>query len=101
LIKRLIDLDRRRALEAGFTTIRDVGAPEFIDVALRKAIDSGGVVGPRTQATTLAVSAMDGHAYGIIEIRKLVRFKVKNGAGPGYHGTLAGRVCDEERSRPQ
>ncbi|MDH4270589.1 MAG: hypothetical protein OEW18_01290 [Candidatus Aminicenantes bacterium] len=47
MIKRLIDIDRRRTLEAGFTTIRDVGAPEFIDVALRKAIDSGGVVGPR------------------------------------------------------
>ena len=30
----------RRTLEAGFTTVRDVGAAEFIDVALRKAIHS-------------------------------------------------------------
>ena len=31
----------RRTLEAGFTTVRDVGAPEFIDVALRNAINAG------------------------------------------------------------
>jgi imidazolonepropionase-like amidohydrolase len=31
----------RRTLEAGFTTVRDVGASEFIDVALRNAINRG------------------------------------------------------------
>src|SRR5688572_28669447 len=31
----------RRTLEAGFTTCRNLGADEFIDVALKKAIDSG------------------------------------------------------------
>src|SRR5262245_3473364 len=31
----------RRTLEAGFTTVRDVGAGEFIDVALRNAINRG------------------------------------------------------------
>ena len=36
----------RRTLEAGFTTVRDVGAGEFIDVALRNAINRGDVVGP-------------------------------------------------------
>jgi imidazolonepropionase-like amidohydrolase len=88
----------RRTLEAGFTTIRDVGAGEFIDVALRKAIDSGLVVGPRMQVATLTVGATGGHgdltgfspylkfgqfsglADGVDEIRKLVRFEIKNGA---------------------
>ena len=88
----------RRTLEAGFTTVRDVGAAEFIDVALRKAIDSGLVVGPRMQVATLTVGATGGHgdltgfspylkfgqfsglADGVDEIRKLVRFEIKNGA---------------------
>jgi imidazolonepropionase-like amidohydrolase len=88
----------RRTLEAGFTTVRDVGAAEFIDVALRRAIDSGLVVGPRMQVATLTVGATGGHgdvvgfspyikfgqfsglADGVDEIRKLVRFEIKNGA---------------------
>jgi imidazolonepropionase-like amidohydrolase len=88
----------RRTLEAGFTTVRDVGASEFIDVALRNAIDRGEVVGPRMQVATLALGSTGGHndlsgfspylrfehfsgvADGVAEIRKLVRFEVKNGA---------------------
>jgi imidazolonepropionase-like amidohydrolase len=37
----------KRTLDAGFTTIRDVGASEYIDVALKRAIDRGDVPGPR------------------------------------------------------
>jgi len=88
----------RRTLEAGFTTVRDVGASELIDVALRNAIDRGEVAGPRMQVATMAVGATGGHndlsgfspylrfegfsgvADGVAEIRKLVRFEVKNGA---------------------
>jgi imidazolonepropionase-like amidohydrolase len=88
----------RRTLEAGFTTVRDVGSSEFIDVALRNAIDRGDVVGPRMQVATMAVGSTGGHndlsgfspylrfdhfsgvADGPAEIRKLVRFEVKNGA---------------------
>jgi imidazolonepropionase-like amidohydrolase len=88
----------RRTLEAGFTTIRDVGGSEYIDVALRNAINRGDVTGPRMQAATLAVGATGGHndlvgfspylrfeefsglADGAEEIRKLVRTEIKNGA---------------------
>ena len=88
----------RRTLEAGFTTIRDVGSSEFIDVALRNAIERGDVVGPRMLVATLAVGSTGGHndlsgfspylkfqgfsgiADGVDEIRKLIRFEVKNGA---------------------
>jgi len=88
----------RRTLEAGFTTIRDVGASEFVDVALRKAIDAGVVDGPRMQAASLAIGATGGHADltgfslylefkefssladGVDEIRKAVRLRIKNGA---------------------
>ena len=38
----------RATIDAGFTTVRDVGSfRAFTDVSLRKAIDNGWVVGPR------------------------------------------------------
>jgi len=88
----------RRTLEAGFTTVRDVGAGEYIDVALRNAIDRGDIVGPRMRVATLAIGATGGHgdlngfspylrfegfsgvADGVDAIRKMVRTNVKNGA---------------------
>ncbi len=45
----------RRTLEAGFTTIRDVGAGEYVDMALKRAIDSGDVEGPRMIPAGLAI----------------------------------------------
>jgi imidazolonepropionase-like amidohydrolase len=110
----LAHINAKRTLEAGFTTIRDVGAPEFIDVSLRKAIDSGRVVGPRMQVATLAVGATGGHADvvgfspylkfgqfsgiadGVDEIRKLVRFEVKNGADLIKMIATAGVLSEEE-----
>ena len=44
----------RRTLEAGFTTIRDVGAGESLDVALRNAIQRGDIPGPRMQVGGVA-----------------------------------------------
>lgn len=43
----------RVTLEAGFTTIRNVGADGFPDVALRDAINDGDVIGPRILASGL------------------------------------------------
>jgi len=37
----------RRTVMAGFTTVRDVGSGDYIDVGLRNAIASGLIVGPR------------------------------------------------------
>jgi imidazolonepropionase-like amidohydrolase len=51
----------KATLEAGFTTIRDLGAPQFVDVALRNALDRGDVPGPRIQAATMPISATGGH----------------------------------------
>lgn len=104
----------RRTLEAGFTTVRDVGSGEFIDVALRRAIDSGLVVGPRMQVATLAIGSTGGHndivgfspyikfgqfsglADGVDEIRKLVRFEVKNGADVIKLVASAGVLSEEQ-----
>ena len=97
----------RDTVEAGFTTVRDlgsrfVGSPEFVDVALRNSINKGVIVGPRMLVATFGIGATGGHfdntngfrdmlfghepdynhgiADGPDQIRKAVRFEVKNGA---------------------
>ena len=50
----------RKTLEAGFTSVRDVGAPELVDVALRNAIQRGDVDGPRMAVATMPLSATGG-----------------------------------------
>ena len=51
----------RRTLAAGFTTVRDVGAADYIDVGLRNAIAGGFAVGPRMLVAVHALSARGGH----------------------------------------
>jgi imidazolonepropionase-like amidohydrolase len=92
----------RATLDAGFTTVRDVGSELFLDVALRNAITHGIVAGPRMLVATKGIGATGGHfdrsdgfrdgvfgrqmdytdgiADGPEEIRKAVRYEVKNGA---------------------
>src|SRR6201981_4154576 len=97
----------RATVEAGFTTVQDlgsrfVGSHEFVDVALRNSINKGVIVGPRMLVATKGIGAPGGHfdpmngfrdflfgresdftdgiANGPDEIRKAVRFEVKNGA---------------------
>src|ERR1044071_8053965 len=97
----------RATVEAGFTTVRDlgshfVGSHEFVDVALRNSINKHVIVGPRMLVATKGIGAIGGHfdptngfrdflfgrepdyTDGIVtgpdEIRKAVRFEVKNGA---------------------
>ncbi len=97
----------RATVEAGFTTVRDMGSRfvashEFVDVALRNSINKGVIVGPRMLIATKGIGATGGHfdptggfrdflfgrepdytdgiANSPDEIRKTVRFEVKNGA---------------------
>jgi imidazolonepropionase-like amidohydrolase len=51
----------RVTLEAGFTTVRNVGASGFSDVALRDAINAGDVPGPRMLVSGPALSITGGH----------------------------------------
>jgi imidazolonepropionase-like amidohydrolase len=48
-------------LEAGFTTVRNVGSALFDDVGLREAIDEGYVPGPRVVSAAYAIGATGGH----------------------------------------
>src|SRR4051812_42880995 len=52
----------RRTLDAGFTTVRDLGSTEFLDVGLRNAIESGAVPGPRMINAVNAIGSRGGHA---------------------------------------
>ncbi len=87
----------RRTLNAGFTTVRNVGAGAFTDVALRDAINHGDVVGPRMRVAGHALGITGGHcdnnllpphynsygggvADGAEEIRKKIRENAKYGA---------------------
>ncbi|MGH7636354.1 MAG: amidohydrolase family protein [Gemmatimonadaceae bacterium] len=89
----------RRTLMAGFTTIRNLGAPNFDDMALRTAIDAGIVPGPRMQAAGHSLGITGGHcdengfrpglfdadyrkgiADGADAVRAAVRYQVKYGA---------------------
>lgn len=104
----------QRTLEAGFTTVREAGAAELIDVALRNAINRGEVVGPRILAAGLPIGSTGGHgdisgfspyirfdglsgiADGIDEIRRKVRFNVKQGADHIKMVATAGVLSEEE-----
>ncbi|MBI3790948.1 MAG: amidohydrolase family protein [Gemmatimonadetes bacterium] len=104
----------KATLEAGFTTIRDVGASAFVDIALRNAIDRGEIPGPRIIAATMPISATGGHgdinglsptvhddtpsgvADGVEAIRAKVRWEVKYGAGVIKVMATAGAMSEEE-----
>jgi imidazolonepropionase-like amidohydrolase len=51
----------RLTVEAGFTTVRNVGARGYTDVALRDAINAGDVPGPRMLVSGPALSITGGH----------------------------------------
>jgi imidazolonepropionase-like amidohydrolase len=87
----------RKTLLAGFTTVRDVGAPGGADVSLMRAIDAGRVPGPRIVPAREAIGITGGHcdvtgyAPGILEggsavadgvdaVVKAVRYQIKYGA---------------------
>jgi len=90
----------KRTLEAGFTTIRNLGAEGGADVALKRAIEAGIVPGPRmwTARTTISITGghgdqgglrpdlwvaptwMDGIVDSADEARKAVRYQHKYGA---------------------
>ncbi len=85
-------------LEAGFTTVRDVGAGSYTTVALRDLVNGGLVPGPRMYIATRGLGITGGHgdingwspelslpgtveiADGVENVRKAVRTQIKFGA---------------------
>jgi len=54
-------VNARVTLLAGFTTVRDVGSTDYLDVGLRNAIAHGDVPGPRMLVTVHALGSTGGH----------------------------------------
>ena len=54
----------KRTLEAGFTTVRNLGDNDYNSVALRNAINAGLVTGPRIFTAGIAIGSSGGHADG-------------------------------------
>jgi imidazolonepropionase-like amidohydrolase len=87
-------------LEAGITTVRDVGSGDYIALGLRNAIAAGMIPGPRMLVSNYAIGATGGHAdsdpippqtiapqgplqgtcNGVDECRTAVRYQIKYGA---------------------
>jgi imidazolonepropionase-like amidohydrolase len=51
-----------RTLMAGFTTVRDLGAADGLNVAMKRAIENGSIVGPRMFTAGKAIGTTGGHA---------------------------------------
>jgi len=87
-------------LEAGVTTVRDVGSSDYISLGLRNAINAGQIPGPRMLVANYAIGSTGGHAdqdpvppqriavagpiqgvcNGPEECREAVRYQIKYGA---------------------
>jgi len=87
----------KTTLEAGFTTVRNVGANDFTDVALRDEINAGHIPGPHMQVSGPPLGITGGHmdenllpeqyhvvgegvADGIPAVQHMVRQNIKYGA---------------------
>ena len=90
----------KRTLEAGFTTVRNVGATDYVSVGLRNAVNAGVTEGPRILTAVHAIGSTGGHAdqgpylpdrikplgpidgvcNGVAECRAAVRYQIKYGA---------------------
>jgi len=91
----------KKTLDAGFTTVRNVGASDYVDVGLRNAVNAGLTPGPRILTAVHAISATGGHGdgtpippargvpqngpidgvcNGAAECRAAVRYQIKYGA---------------------
>ena len=94
-------VNARKTLMAGFTTVRDVGSADFVDVGLRNSINAGIVPGPRMLVSVHALGGTGGHCdrgddirFGLLketgpedgvinspdEARFAVRWNIKYGA---------------------
>jgi imidazolonepropionase-like amidohydrolase len=77
-----------RALDAGVTTVRDLGARDRIALEAARAVDEGVLDGPRVVAAGRAVVMTGGHGHqfgreadGPVAVRKAAREQLKAGAG--------------------
>jgi imidazolonepropionase-like amidohydrolase len=109
-------INARETLLAGFTSVRECGSNDFIDVALKNAIDRGAIAGPRVTPAGYQISMTGGHGDvvgfppGVFELSPkegiadgkenilfAVRYQLKHGAEV-IKVMATGGVLGEERT---
>jgi len=75
----------KKLLHAGVTSVRDGGSKEYIDIALRQAIDKGMIEGPRIRACGYGLKMTGGHGDSF--------------ASPRYHIEEPGLVNSPDEAR--
>jgi imidazolonepropionase-like amidohydrolase len=82
-------MNLRKHLDAGVTTVRDLGGIDAVSCEVGRAVDEGMLVGPRVLAAGRALTVTGGHGHNVgfarevdgpDELRKAVREEVKAGA---------------------
>lgn len=84
----------RTTLMAGFTTVRDIGGSEGIDLALRDGINRGNIVGPRMFVAGQSLAVTGGHADPTTGYREDIV-----GVGDVEHGVANGADEAAEATR--
>ena len=108
----------RQSVEAGVTTVRDLGGRDYAELSVRDAVRTGLVPGPRVLCAGRGICITGGHGWHLVgreadgpdEVRKAVREQIKAGADviklfatggvmtPGVDPTSAQLTLDEVRA---
>jgi len=111
-------LRARQTVEAGVTTVRDLGGRDYAELSVRDAIRAGVISGPRVLCAGRGICMTGGHGWNMIgresdgpdEVRKAVREQLKAGADviklfatggvmtPGVEPNSAQLTADEVRA---
>ena len=83
----------QRTLMAGFTSVRDLGNNDGVNVALKRAIDSGAIPGPRLFTAGKSIATTGGHADPTVGLSSRLSQAV------GHPGPNDGVVNSPEEAR--
>lgn len=74
-------------LEAGITTVRDLGGRDYVEMSVKRAFNEGWLPGPRLLVSGKVLTMTGGHGFfigtevdGEDEVRKAARYNIKMGA---------------------
>jgi imidazolonepropionase-like amidohydrolase len=81
-------LRARQTVEAGVTTVRDLGGRDYAELSVRDAVRAGMIPGPRVLAAGRGICITGGHGWHLIgreadgadDVRRAVREQIKAGA---------------------
>jgi imidazolonepropionase-like amidohydrolase len=73
----------RTTLMAGFTTVRSCGSNDFIDVALKNAVERGAIAGPRITPSGYQISMTGGHGDNVGFPEGVFELSPKQGVADG------------------